>query len=50
MMYEDIIAPIVRVTIARSAVVDPMLINDRRTVTAKETITAFKGMFHPGFT
>jgi hypothetical protein len=49
-MYEDIIAPMVRVTTARSAVVEPMLISDKRTVTASETITAFNGIFQPGFT
>lgn len=50
MMYEDIIAPMVKVTMARSAVVEPMLMSDKRTVTASETITAFKGMFQLGFT
>lgn len=50
MIYEDIIAPMVRVTIARSAVVEPMLISDKRIVTTRETITAFKGMFQLGFT
>jgi hypothetical protein len=33
-----------------SAVVEPMLISDKRTVTASETITAFNGIFQPGFT
>jgi hypothetical protein len=50
MMYEDIIAPIVRVTMASSAVVEPILMSDKRIVTTRETITAFKGMFQPGFT
>ncbi|GMF71686.1 unnamed protein product [Aspergillus oryzae] len=48
--YEDISDPIVKVTIAKRAVVEPMLINDRRTVTIRETITALSGMFHPGVT
>lgn len=50
MMYEDIIAPMVRVTMARSAVVEPMLMSDNKIVTTSETITAFKGMFQLGFT
>lgn len=50
MMYEDIIAPIVRVTIARSAVEEPILMSDKSTVTTNDTITAFNGIFHPGFT
>ena len=50
MIYEDIIAPMVRVTMARSAVVEPMLMSDKRMVTTSETITAFNGMFQLGFT
>lgn len=50
MMYEDIIAPMVRVTMARRAADEPMLISDKRIVTISETITAFRGMFQPGFT
>lgn len=48
--YEDIREPMVSVTIARSAVVEPIFISDRRLVTAKETITALSGIFHPGVT
>jgi len=50
MKYEDIIAPMVRVTMARSAVVEPILMRDKRIVTASDTITAFRGMFQLGFT
>lgn len=50
MMYEDIIAPIVRVTMARSAAEEPMLMSDKSIVTTNETITAFRGMFQPGLT
>lgn len=50
MMYEDIIAPMVRVTMARSAAEEPMLMSDKSIVTTNETITAFKGMFQPGLT
>ena len=50
MMYEDIIAPMVRVTMARSAVEEPMLMRDNATVTARETITAFNGIFQLGLT
>lgn len=49
-MYEDISELIVSVTMARRAVVEPMLIRERRAVTTKETITAFSGMFQPGAT
>lgn len=50
MIYEDIMAPIVRVTIASSAVEEPLLMSDKSTVTTSDTITAFNGMFQPGFT
>jgi hypothetical protein len=49
-IYDDIIALIVRVTMASSAAEEPILMSDKRIVTTNETITAFKGIFQPGLT
>ena len=48
MMYEEISAPTPRDIMAFKAVLEPMLISDRRIVTHRETTTAFNGMSHPG--
>jgi hypothetical protein len=40
----------VKETIAVRATDEPMLIRERRIVTARETMTEFRGMFHPGVT
>lgn len=48
MMYEERSAATPRDMIAFKAVLDPILINDRRIVTHRETTTAFNGMSHPG--
>lgn len=49
-MYADMSDVIVREMMALRATCDPMLISERRMVTPRETITEFKGMFHPGVT
>lgn len=49
-MYADMSDVIVREMMALRATCDPMLINERRMVTPRETITEFRGMFHPGVT
>lgn len=48
--YEDISELMVKVTMACSATVEPILISERSAVTTKDTITALNGMFQPGVT
>lgn len=48
MMYEEIRAATPRDIMAFNAVLEPMLISDKRIVTHRETTTAFSGMSHPG--
>jgi hypothetical protein len=49
-MYEDMRAEIVMDSMALSATLEPMLIRDMRMDMARETRTAFRGMFIPGLT
>lgn len=50
MIYEDRSEATPREAMALKATVEPMLIMESKIVTKSEIITAFKGMFHPGFT
>lgn len=49
-MYADINDVIVREMMAVRATWEPMLISESSMVTASETMTEFKGMFHRGVT
>jgi hypothetical protein len=49
-MYADINDVIVREMMAVRATWEPMLISESSMLTARETMTEFKGMFHPGVT
>jgi hypothetical protein len=49
-MYEDIRAEIMMDSMALRATVEPMLIRDMRMDMARETRTAFRGIFIPGLT
>ena len=49
-IYEETSDEMVRVIMALSAAVEPMLMSESNIVTTSDTMTAFKGMFHPGVT